>query len=246
VDETAGAGGKQATAQTTDEPQEKVYNLGDNLPVRTGVILDHNGHPVPDGTVVRFILSQQGENVTIQQIETTTVGGIARASIKLQSEGMHEIRATSEPAMNSQILVLNISSGQGAQISAINPTPVPTEEGGGEAANVPAVMEPKPAEPIKTNNKLLEWLLTSMLAWGSGIVFFYNSDALGKIRSRAFISAGIVAGGLLTAFWQILGFAGPSTRAGFSGYANILVITLLGEIIFGLVLYIYVQKFMDN
>ncbi len=246
VDETAGAGGKQATAQTTDEPQEKVYNLGDNLPVRTGVILDHNGHPVPDGTVVRFILSQQGENVTIQQIETTTVGGIARASIKLQSEGMHEIRATSEPAMNSQILVLNISSGQGAQISAINPTPVPTEEGGGEVANVPAVMEPKPAEPIKTNNKLLEWLLTSMLAWGSGIVFFYNSDALGKIRSRAFISTGIVAGGLLTAFWQILGFAGPSMRAGFSGYANILVITLLGEIIFGLVLYIYVQKFMDN
>jgi hypothetical protein len=78
---------------------------------------------VPDGTVVRFILSQQGENVTIQQIETTTVGGIARAFIKLQSEGMHEIRATSEPAMNSQILVLNISSGQGAQISAINPTP---------------------------------------------------------------------------------------------------------------------------
>ncbi len=200
---------------------------------------------MPDGTVVRFILSQQGENVTIQQIETTTVGGIARAFIKLQSEGMHEIRATSEPAMNSQILVLNISSGQGAQISAINPTRY-HRRGYWRSPIAPAVEETKPVEPLKTNNKLLEWLLTSLLAWGSGIVFFYNSDALGKIRSRAFISAGIVAGGLLTAFWQILDFTGPSTRAGFSGYANILVITLLGEIIFGLVLYIYVQKFMDN
>ena len=86
-------------------------NLGDNLPVRTGVIVDYNGHPVPDGTVVKFILNQQGENVTVQQVETTTINGIARASIILQSAGMHEIRVTSEPALNSQILVLNIFRG---------------------------------------------------------------------------------------------------------------------------------------
>jgi beta-N-acetylhexosaminidase len=246
VDETPAANGGSATQEATAEPVEKVYNLGDNLPVRTGVILDHNGHPVPDGTVVKFILSQQGENVTIQQIESTTVNGVARASIKLQSEGMHEIRVTSEPALNSQILVLNISPEEGAQISAINPTPIPTEEQTSVATGEPVLEQVSQPKPVKTNSKFWEWFLTSLLAWGSGLLFFYYSYSLGKTRSRAFISSGIVAGGLLTAISQILGFSGATERVGFKGYIDLLFFTLLGEIIFGLVLYIYVRKFTNR
>jgi beta-N-acetylhexosaminidase len=232
VDENAAANKEQVTQQTTAQASEKTYNLGDNLPVRTGVILDHNGHPVPDGTVVKFLLNQQGENVTVQQIETTTVGGIAHASIKLQTEGMHEIRVTSEPAENSQILVLNISSGKSAEISAINPTPIPTEEEINEK-KTPIVEEKPVEEPVKANNRVLEWLLTSLLAWSGGILFFYNSNQLKSIRNRAFISAGIIAGGLLTALWQILGFAGGATRSGFSGYLDILFTTLMVKLFSG-------------
>ena len=102
------------------------FKLGDNLPIRTGIILDQNNHPVPDGTVVKFMLSEQGENLTIQQIESTTEQGIARASFILQVPGRQEIRAITEPALNSQILLIDISEGNEAIISAITPTPVPT------------------------------------------------------------------------------------------------------------------------
>ncbi len=246
VDDSGVSGEKQSSPPTIGGAEEKIYNLGDNLPVRTGVILDHNGHPVPDGTVVKFILSQQGENVTVQQIESTTSGGIARASIKLQSEGMHEIRVTSEPAQNSQILLLNITPGKGAEISAINPTPAPTEaENSATPAKTPAEGSTV-EERVKSNNKILEWLLSSILAWGSGLLFFYNSETLGKLRQRAFISSGIVAGGLLTTIWQVLEFSGPQARIGFIGYVDLLFVTLVGEIIFGVVLYVYIKNYLDK
>ncbi len=244
VDDNSFNGEKQTTQSPTGQPEEKVYNMGDNLPVRTGVILDHNGHPVPDGTVVKFILSQQGENVTVQQIESTTTQGIARASIKLQSEGMHEIRVTSEPAQNSQILLLNISPGKGAEISAINPTPVPTEA---ENAVVKPESQTLPTEEKeKANSKFLEWLLSCLFAWGSGLLFFYNSEALGKLRNRALISSGIIAGGLLTSIWQMLEFSGTQGRLGFMGYVDLLFVTLVGEIIFGAVLYVYIKRFLEK
>ena len=52
--------------------------IGDLIPVRTGVILDHNSHPVPDGTIVDFILSA-GINELAAQKETTQ-DGIARTT----------------------------------------------------------------------------------------------------------------------------------------------------------------------
>lgn len=230
----------------TAEETEKVYSLGDNLPVRTGVILDHNGHPVPDGTVVKFILNQQGENVTIQQVESTTVNGIASASLKLQSAGIHEIRVTSEPALNSQILVVNISEEEGAQISAITPTPVPTISEEIVTGVVEEEEEPVPVEVQETNSKLMEWFLTSILAWGSGILFFVRSSSLGKFRNRITISAGIITGGLLAALWMILGFPGSVDRYGYDGYMNLLLITLAGEAVFGLALFAYFRQFVDK
>jgi beta-N-acetylhexosaminidase len=222
------------TAVVEETPTEPVYNLGDNLPVRTGVIVDHNGHPVPDGTVVKFILNQQGENVTIQQIEATTLGGVARTSIRLQSEGIHEIHVTSEPALNSQILVLNITPEEGALISAITPTPIPTME---EATVVEENETPQETIPVEAAEKetrpFLEWFLTSLLAWGSGLLFFFNSETYDEVKNRAILSASITIGGLLTALWFILDLPGAAERVGIGGYANILTVTLIGEILIG-------------
>jgi beta-N-acetylhexosaminidase len=221
--------GTETAEQPTAEP---VYKLGDSLPVRTGVIVDHNGHPVPDGTVVKFILNQQGENVTIQQIEATTVNGVARTSIKLQSEGIHEIHVTSEPALNSQILVLNISSGSGALISAITPTPIPTMEESSTMEERDILQEANPVENTeKENSPFLEWFLTGLLAWGSGLLFFFNSETYGDIKTRSILSASITIGGLLTALWFILGLPGAGERVGVGGYANLLIVTLIGEIV---------------
>ena len=78
------------------------------VPVRTGIILDHNGHPVPDGTVVRFMLTTPGGDQVQQSVEVTTVGGVARASFQVAQPGLWEIRAQSEPARQSQVLAVEV------------------------------------------------------------------------------------------------------------------------------------------
>ena len=109
-------------AEVTNEPQ--VFNIGDTLPITTGVILDHNGNQVPDGTIARFIISTGTDVVTSQQIETITINGIAKASYTINEPGRVEIRVVSEPAMVSNVLQLEVKEGEGSQVTAIAPTAV--------------------------------------------------------------------------------------------------------------------------
>lgn len=232
---------ESAVAQT-----QQIFNLGDNLPVRTGIIVDHNGHPVPDGTVVKFNLNQQGENVTVQQIEAITVDGIANASIKLASTGMHEIRVTSEPAMNSQILLLNISVEEGAQISAITPTPMPTIAEQITPESSASTDEQSSQEMEKErNNRLLEWFLTSIFTWGGGAVFWYSSGKIKPMKIRMVLIAGFILGGVAAATWLILGLPGGQERFGLAGYFNLFLLTILGSAT-GVLLAFYFYKFKQK
>lgn len=113
----------QPSETTTPEPTvSPVYQIGDTLPLRTDVILDHNQHPVPDGTIVRFLFSVGGDTGTTQQVETETVDGIARASYRLQSPGIVVVKAVSDPAQVSTLLQISINEGQAASITEIAPT----------------------------------------------------------------------------------------------------------------------------
>jgi beta-N-acetylhexosaminidase len=86
------------------------YVAGDVVEASTGVLLDLNSHPVPDGTPVEFILSYQGDPLTFS-MERTTVAGVAIAPVTLERLGVLTIRAESEPARTSEILQLNIQEG---------------------------------------------------------------------------------------------------------------------------------------
>jgi len=118
----------------TPEPTPvPLFKVGDFLPLRTGAIVDHNHNLVPDGTLVRFVFTTGGaEGGTTQYIESTTRDGIARATFRIQIAGLLEIRVESEPAVKSQLLQLDVSSGQAAAITQIVPsleatiTPTPT------------------------------------------------------------------------------------------------------------------------
>src|SRR5690606_33555671 len=70
-------------------PVRATVDVGDTLILRTGVIVDHNGRPVPDGTVVEFVLNAEGQGARTTQSET--VDGIAEAMIVLE-EGPGEVR----------------------------------------------------------------------------------------------------------------------------------------------------------
>jgi hypothetical protein len=85
----------EPTPQATPVP---LYRIGDTIGIRTGTIKDHNGHQVPDGTVVTFSMELVGEGGSIlHQEETTTAQGIARVAFALEKPGLIEIHATSDP-----------------------------------------------------------------------------------------------------------------------------------------------------
>lgn len=105
-----------------------IYELSNTIEVRTGVIHDYNNNPVPDGTVVRFVVSYQKDINSSQQIESNTLDGIATAAIRIQNTGIVEIRASSDPAVVSDVLQMEVPAPLGAEatIVVLN-TPQPTE-----------------------------------------------------------------------------------------------------------------------
>lgn len=98
------------------------FRVGDSIAVRTGVLLDHNGNPVPDGTAVQFTMTQSGVSGVLQQVEAFTTQGVARASFNIDRPGLLEVRAVSEPAMVSVILQLEVSN-EGFSVTVVAPTP---------------------------------------------------------------------------------------------------------------------------
>jgi len=92
----------------TPFPSATPPHIGNPISLVTGVIVDHNGNKVPDGTVVRFSLYHNGENVPAQIVESQTTQGIARASLMIDAAGEINIRAESRPAIVSDVVTLEI------------------------------------------------------------------------------------------------------------------------------------------
>ncbi len=238
----------QSTAEALNTDENPAgYKLGDNLPIKTGIILDQNNHPVPDGTVVKFMLSEQGENLTIQQIESTTEKGIAKASFKLQVPGQQEIRAITEPALNSQILLIDISEGNEAIISAITPTPVPTNMTSND--QLPILVDNNQNEadiPEKMNNRFVEWVMVTLLAWGSGFLFYTNSGFIKIQRERVLISCMLILSGLTAGVWILAGLPGSFSRIGFQGYFLLSILVFFSGALGGSLVWIIRSQFRKN
>jgi len=233
VDETI----KETSQNTDPEAQAENgldhYSLGDNLPVITGEIIDHNGNPVPDGTVVRFLLNQRGENVTVQQVESTTKEGIAKALMLLQNPGLHEIRVSSEPATNSQILLLDISEEEGAIISAITPTPKPTLPT--EIISPDEIAQPTEtvSAPEISKSPILQWLVVVVFSWVTGLVVFNRVTKIGESIERAKLSLVIISGGLLSGLFLIFWAKIEFLDNGLSGYLALVSLTIVVGLLSG-------------
>lgn len=102
--------------------------VGDLLELRTGVIIDHNGNPVPDGTTVRFTISylSEGLGFDVPQPEVLTKDGVARIGIPLNVPGQLQIKASSGEARASVSLAVAVFEDQPPIIEEITPTPTYT------------------------------------------------------------------------------------------------------------------------
>jgi beta-N-acetylhexosaminidase len=176
----------QDTGESSANDEPFAVSVGDTLRLTAGIIVDNNGNPVPDGTLVRF--RQRDRVAGLENIlgEVSTVGGMAQLDYVLESRtegGQFRIVAEAGAASISQeidIKVGAIESGGGAQISIIDPTPQPTPTdtpplAPTETATSPATDAPEPTSTLAQTVTPPEepgirielsefWLLTAVFA----------------------------------------------------------------------------------
>ncbi|UCG24808.1 MAG: hypothetical protein JSW55_02075, partial [Chloroflexota bacterium] len=98
---------------------------GATLRLQTGVIVDHNGNPVPDGTPVQFIQQDRLQGFVNVIGEQPTIGGVANLDYLLEARaGNFRITAAAGAAQGSQ--EVDIVIGENAIVSVSTPTPGPT------------------------------------------------------------------------------------------------------------------------
>jgi len=109
--------------ESTPEPLR--LEVGDQLKLRTGVIVDHNGHPVPDGTPVQFIFTYPQEGLE-HSVVALPQDGVAETTITLDRTGQLDVSVQADPVPRTIALQITIQEGAPAVIVPITPTPRPT------------------------------------------------------------------------------------------------------------------------
>lgn len=226
---SAEAGGGTPTLEPTPTP---VFHIGDTITVRTGVILDHNQNPVPDGTGVRFTLSASGEGGLIQEVNALTFQGVARASFRIDRPGLLELRAVSEPATTSVVLQLNVS-GDGLQVTMIAPTAEPpiftsTPVGADETG----ISRP----PMFSDGRLglAGWLLLVLILSAMGYLIFWMGTRLDSSLWGMRWALCSVLGGTLAYLYLALGLPGSIEAVSRGRGWTIAGIVLLGVAVGGM------------
>jgi beta-N-acetylhexosaminidase len=224
------------TAQPTEIP---LYKIGDTIAVRAGPIVDKNQNIVPDDTPVRFTMSTRDEGGGIlQQVDTTTIAGVARASFKIDKPGKVEISAASEPAMVSGVVQFDASQEEAAVtivVPTVSVTPAPPTE----------TVTPAPVSDLITPDgrpRIGVWLLVLIALFGSAILTYWAASRI--ISPRWGLRWGLCTflGGLLGYNYLALGFPGAADWvASESGALGVLLLVFLGEIAGLLVAWIWMR-----
>ncbi len=206
-----------------------LLRIGDTINVRTGAIVDKNQHIVPDGTVVRFtmLLSGEGGGI-IQQVDQVTTRGVARASFALEKPGLVEIRASSEPAVLSEVIQIDVSSGQAAAITVIPPVPSETVE--------PTPVPPTPVDEDEFVTgegypRLSGWMFAIMFVGLSAVLTYWAGSQLQSQIWGWRWAICVLLGGLLGYNYATLGLPGSSQIVLANGILGVLLISGVGELI---------------
>jgi beta-N-acetylhexosaminidase len=229
---------EQATG--TPDPESTLVNrlamlkIGEVVSVQAGIVLDHNQNPVPDGTIVRFTFRLPGENVIIQQSDVATVNGKAISTYRIERADNLEVTAISEPALISNMLLLNIESGLAEVFVPTNtPAPTPTHT---LVPTVTSTISPTPDNnydtAIKGYPKPSDWFIMMLIVGiGFGLAYLIGYYWWGSARWG--IRSGLCAaiGGLVSFIYLNLGTSGTISWMQQSGTWFVIQLALVGIIL---------------
>jgi beta-N-acetylhexosaminidase len=213
------------TPEATPTPS---FRVGDTVTVRTSVILDHNGHPVPDGTGVRFNILLPGEGGVVQQINAVTVQGLARASFSIDRPGLLEIRAESDEALTSWVLQLDASS-EGFGVTVVAPTPVASTTPTPEIIVTPEVTPSSPSAQAYPG--MGSWFGMMLILGGLGTLAYWLGKRYVATRWAVRWTLCIVTGGLLAYTYLALRLPGASIYIKSRGWPGMMGVVILGAVV---------------
>jgi beta-N-acetylhexosaminidase len=238
-----------------EEPLEVLP--GATLRLQTGVVVDHNGNPVPDGTPVQFIQQDRLQGFVNVIGEQPTVDGIANLDYLLEARtGNFRITATTGEARASQ--EVDIVIGENAIVSVSTPTPGPTDTPTPTLTPSPtatptpipsptatpspeptATVAPEPAEPPAERQTIADELQI-LLGLGIGLVvtggagYFLGRDQGGGAQAIRCMLWGLL-GALIAYNYYALSLPGASFLSPLGTWGGLLI-TLFGGLL-GLLLY---------
>ncbi len=219
------------------------FKVGDSLPLRTGVIYDHNHNPVPDNTPVHFIVTIGGDIGSTQTIDAYTSQGIAHVIYRIDKSGLIEIRATSEPATRSDQVFLDTStvSTEGAALTAVAPTSIPSKTPTLTPSITPTLTStvtitptpsPTPIPLRQAYPNFTEWLLSLIvIAAGAALAFFAAFWWMHSILWGLRWSISALLGGLVGYLYLALGLPGSTSWVQSNSTGGIISISSFGIIV---------------
>lgn len=217
----------------TPAPTSTPMKIGDQISIISGIIVDHNGNLVPDGTIVRFILYHDGDTVPTQIVEEQTLQGIAKVSLPIDQSGEINVKAESGSATTSDVLTFEIppesitATPQSAtQSPSISPSP--TIEQTSTPLTTPLVTTTPENTPDHGNINFGDWLVALIVAGiiSGGNYWFTNQRSGLRWGVRAALIPLIV--GMLTYTYLAINLPGSASMLGHMGTWGVLLIVFLG------------------
>ena len=211
------------------------FRVGDTVPLRTGIIIDHNKNLVPDGTMVRFLFTiGVADGSTQSEIDTVTTNGVARAAFRIPSAGLLQIQVVSDPANASKLLRLDITATGGVSITAITPTPLPTATPTPTQTETPtqtATVTPTLPPPPQPKTGAGDWALANLIAWTAAFGFFWLGRGQGAARWAIRWALLAAVGGLVGYFFLAAQLPGSQAWIDNAGKMGVLIATLIGSMV---------------
>lgn len=183
------------SGQAMTEEEKNSIRKDDVIYLRTSVIVDRNGNPVPDGTPVEFILTYPEENRE-ETIAAETEDGVAFIPLTLDRVGQLDITVKSDPVAPFYHLQLTIREGQSVVMISVTPTP--------EVEDASPTVVPEPVEPpalpeplrlpLPNRYLLLGWAAMGALFAGALGFLWVRERTVDPVLTLRIVLWGIVGG----------------------------------------------------
>ncbi len=205
------------------------YRIGDMIPLKTGLILDHNGHPVPNNTPVQFTITINGEDTP--PISTSTIDGFAQANYVVEQSGKLEIQVISGLAQ-SEVLTLEIPFEEATPVPTITVTPTDAPTAIPLPATPTSTPEPEPVDE-EPGPGLDEWLgslaIAAFVGWGAS----RTGALMGQVRWGIRWGLSAIIGGLMFYTYASLDLPGSLWLLNTAGHWGLLLAALVGSVLGG-------------